>query len=260
MPVYRIGGKAVFAAQHRPRSTNAIDLVLIHGAGGNHLHWGGAVRTLPAARVYALDLPGHGRSTGGGRTTVAQYASAVIEFLDVLGIDQAVLAGHSMGGAIAQTAALEFPDRVQGLVLVGTGSRLRVLPSILEGTLADYAATVELICRYAYSDSAPADLVRAGQEQMLRVPAQVVHDDFAACNAFEVTDRLGDIRCPTLVLCGTEDRLTPPKYSTFLAEHIPGAQLVLIEGAGHMVMIEKERQVAEAIASWLSGFAPQAEP
>lgn len=252
MPGYLIAGEPVFAAQHRPKTADAVSLVLIHGAGGNHLYWGAAVRTLPAAQVHALDLPGHGRSMGHGRTTVAQYASVVVELLNVLGIEKAVLAGHSMGGAIAQTAALEFPDRVQGLVLVGTGSRLRVLPSILEGTLTDYPAAVALICQYAYSGNAPVELVRAGQTQMLRVPAQVVHDDFAACNAFEVTDRLGDIRCPTLVLCGTEDRLTPPKYSTFLADHIPGAQLVLIEGGGHMVMVEKERQVAEEMTNWLT--------
>ena len=252
MPVYLVAGETLFAARHRSARAGAVALVLIHGAGGSHLHWGRAVRTLPKAEVLALDLPGHGRSGGAGRTTVAQYSSAVMSFLDVLGVEQAVLAGHSMGGAIAQTTALEFPDRVRGLVLVGTGSRLRVLPRILEGTLSDYAATVELICQSAYSENAPAELVRMGRKQMLRVPAQVLHDDFAACNAFEITERLGEIRCPTLVVCGTEDRLTPPKYSTFLAERIPGAQLVLVEGAGHMVMIEKERQVAEAMSRWLT--------
>ncbi len=225
MPLYEVAGQPLFAALHRSKRADAVPLVLIHGAGGNHLYWGAAVRALPEAHVYALDLPGHGRSTGAGRTSVAQYASVVIQLLDALGLETAVLAGHSMGGAIAQTAALEFPERVRGLVLVGTGSRLRVLPRILDGTLTDYAATAELVCQYAYSESAPAELVRAGLAQMLRVPAQVVHDDFAACNAFEVTDRLGEIRCPTLVLCGTEDRLTPLKYSTFLAERIAGAQL-----------------------------------
>lgn len=258
MPVHLVQGQPLFVAGHRSSKAEAVPLVLIHGAGGNHLYWGGAVRTLGDAHVYALDLPGHGRSAGSGRTSVAQYASAVMGLLDTLGIASAVLAGHSMGGAIAQTAALEFPDRVQGLVLVGTGSRLRVLPRILEGTLTDYAATVELICQYAYSEKAPVELIRAGQRQMMRVPAQVVHDDFAACNAFEITDRLSEIRCPTLVLCGEEDRLTPPKYSTFLTDHIPGARLVLIEGAGHMVMIEKEHQVAEAISIWLKKLQQRA--
>jgi pimeloyl-ACP methyl ester carboxylesterase len=163
-----------------------------------------------------------------------------------------------MGGAVAQTAALGFPERVQGLVLIGTGSRLRVLQNILDGTLTDYAATVELICQYAYSENAPAELVRTGLTQMMRVPAQVVHDDFAACNAFETTERLAEIRCPTLVVCGTEDRLTPPKYSAFLVERIAGARLVLVDGAGHMVMIEKEHQVADALSEWLRELEPRA--
>ena len=138
MPVYLVNGEPVFASRHRSNRVDAVPLVLIHGAGGSHLHWGVAVRTLPEGDVYALDLPGHGRSAGSGRTTVAQYASWVIRLLDALGIERAVMAGHSMGGAIAQTAALEFPEGVRGLVLVGTGSRLRVVPSILEGTLCRY--------------------------------------------------------------------------------------------------------------------------
>ena len=257
MPVYLIAGETVFAARHRSSRADTVPLVLLHGAGGSHLHWGAAVRTLPEADVCALDLPGHGRSPGRGRANVAEYASLVVRFLDALGLDRAILAGHSMGGAIAQGAALDFPARIAGLVLVGTGSRLRVLPKILEGTLTDYAATVQLICQSAYSENAPAELTRRGQQQMMRVAAQVVHDDFAACNAFDATDRLGEIRCPALVLCGTEDRLTPPKYSTLLAERIPAAQLVLIEGAGHMVMIEKERQVAEAMSAWLTQLWPR---
>jgi pimeloyl-ACP methyl ester carboxylesterase len=182
---------------------------------------------------------------------VSEYATFVVQFMDAMGIERGVVAGHSMGGAIALSAALDKPGRVAGLVLVGTGARLRVLPTILEGTLTDWPATAQLVCQYAYSSKAPAALVQLGQRQMLAVPGETVHDDFAACNDFDVTNRLGEIRCPTLVLCGTEDNLTPPKYSAFLAEQIHGARLRLIEKAGHMVMIEKEREVAEAISEWL---------
>jgi pimeloyl-ACP methyl ester carboxylesterase len=90
---------------------------------------------------------------------------------------------------------------------------------------------------------------------MLQVAPQTIHDDFSACNAFDVTERLGEIRCPTLVICGTEDRLTPVKYATLLAERIPGAELKLIEGAGHMVMTEKPDLVAEAIEMALTRWS-----
>jgi pimeloyl-ACP methyl ester carboxylesterase len=227
-------------------------LILVHGAGGSHQHWGAAIRNLHSANVYALDLPGHGRSTGKGLAAVADYASFVVELMDALGLQRAVIAGHSMGGATATIMALNYPQRVAGLVLVGTGARLRVLPKILEGTLNDFENTAELICRYAYAPQAPRELVHRGQQQMLQVVPQTIHDDFAACNAFDVMERLAEIRCPTLIICGTEDALTPPKYSAFLAERIARAESVLVQGGGHMVMVEKASEVAEAIASALA--------
>jgi pimeloyl-ACP methyl ester carboxylesterase len=176
----------------------------------------------------------------------------VIGFMEALGLSKAVIGGHSMGGAIAQEMALSYPQQVLGLVLVGTGARLRVLPTILEGTLADFEKTVELICGYAYSPRAPRELVRQGQNQMLQVSPQTVHGDFAASNAFDVMGRLGEIHCPTLIICGADDALTPPKYSSFLAERIGGARLEIIAGAGHMVMIENPDRVAEAISAALA--------
>jgi pimeloyl-ACP methyl ester carboxylesterase len=230
----------------------APNLILVHGAGGNHQHWGAAIRNLHSANVYALDLPGHGRSAGNGRAAIADYAAFVAGLMDALGLQQAVVAGHSMGGATAMTMALNYPQRVAGLVLVGTGARLRVLPKILEGTLNDFENTVDLICRYAYASQASPELVYRGQQQMVQVPPQTIHDDFVACNAFDIMERLAEIRCPTLIICGTQDALTPPKYSSFLAEHIGGAELVLVPGGGHMVMVEKASAVAEAIASALA--------
>lgn len=252
MPYVTVADERIFYAYHASADLKAPHLILVHGAGENHQLWGHAIRNLGAADVYALDLPGHGRSSGTGRWSIADYASFVFGFMDALRFEQAIIAGHSMGGATAMQMALGHPQRVSGLVLVGTGARLRVLPAILDGTLSDFEDTIKLICEYAYSPHAPPQLVRQGQRQMLKVAPQTVHDDYAACDAFDIMERLGEIRCPTLVICGTDDALTPPKYSTFLAERIANAGLKWIEGAGHMVMIEKPNLVAEAIESALA--------
>jgi pimeloyl-ACP methyl ester carboxylesterase len=252
MPYTTVGSDRVFYARRTALSPEAPHLILVHGAGGSHQHWGAAVRNLHSANVYALDLPGHARSSGKGRASIADYASLVVGFMDALGLQRAVIAGHSMGGATAMTTALDYPQRVAGLVLVGTGARLRVLPKILEGTLNDFENTVELICQYAYAPQAPRELAYRGQQQMLQVVPQTIHDDFVACNAFDAMSRLAEIRCPTLIICGTQDALTPVKYSSLLAEHIAGAELVTVQGAGHMVMAEKPDEVAEAIASALA--------
>jgi len=254
MPYVSVAEERVFYAYHDGAHRKAPTLILIHGAGGNHQFWGHAVRSVSSATTYAPDLPGHGRSGGTGRWSIVDYAAFATAFMDALELRQAVVAGHSMGGATAMQMSLDYATRVSGLVLVGTGARLRVLPAILEGTLSNFQSTIELVCEYAYSPRTSRQLVRHGQRQMLKVAPQTVHDDFAACDGFDVMDRLADIRCPTLVVCGTDDRLTPPKYSALLAERIHNAQLRFIEGAGHMVMIEKPEVLGEAIESTLAGW------
>jgi len=252
MPYTIVGQDRIFYTYHRSSALHAPSLILVHGAGGNHQHWGSAVRHLQTANVYALDLPGHGRSNGSGRWSIEGYAAFVRDFMDALHLKQAVIAGHSMGGATAMQMALRYPERVAGLILVGTGARLRVLPAILNGVLSDFPNTIKLICESAYSSHASRELVRQGQRQMLEIAPPTLHDDFAACNAFDIMERLSEIRCPTLAVCGTEDQLTPPKYAAFLAEKIAGAELKLIEGAGHMVIIEKPEILAEAIEAALA--------
>jgi pimeloyl-ACP methyl ester carboxylesterase len=128
-------------------------VLLIHGAGGTHLHWPPEVRRLPGQPVFALDLPGHGKSTGLGQQSIPAYAGAILSWLDAMQINQAIFVGHSMGGAISQYLGLKNPDRTAGLGLVGTGARLRVLPSILDNSansLTFPSAVAEITsCSYA---------------------------------------------------------------------------------------------------------------
>ena len=107
-------------------------LVLIHGAGGTYLHWPAEIRHLAGEDILAIDLPGHGASEGGGKETIDAYVGSVLELMDYLDIGQAVLAGHSMGSAIAQRLSLDSPDRVRGLILIGAGAKLRVHPKLIE--------------------------------------------------------------------------------------------------------------------------------
>jgi pimeloyl-ACP methyl ester carboxylesterase len=243
-------------SESRPRGAAGPPLVLLHGAGGTHRHWPEEVRTLPGRRVLALDLPGHGGSPGPSSTSIGAYAGGVLAALDALEIPSAVLAGHSMGGAVALTVTLEAPSRVAGLVLVGTGAKLRVSPFVLQATAdpAALAASAGTMCDYAFGPGAGAALRREFTEGLLAAAPGVAHGDFRACDAFDVMARLGELRAPTLVLCGTEDRLTPPKYAELLRDRIPGARLELVPGAGHMVMLEAPARVAAAIGGFLSSL------
>lgn len=249
-----IGGHALFYV-HRPAKGSEHSLLFIHGAGGTHKHWGYQVQALEQVNRYALDLPGHGRSEGSGKASIEEYAAVVLQLVDALGLGQVTLVGHSMGGAISQHLALHFPSRVDRLVLVGSGARLRVLPSLLEGLLQDFPATVESMLGWAYSSQTPPRLVRLGQEEWLDNDPRVVHDDFAACDVFDAMDTVGGIACATLVLCGEDDRLTPPKYAQYLADKIPDATLRIIPDAGHMVMLEQAGLVNQAIEEFLGSTA-----
>lgn len=232
-------------------------LVLLHGAGGTHRHWAEEIRSLPGRRVLALDLPGHGGSPGPSLTSIAAYARSVLAALDALQIPSAVLAGHSMGGAIAMALALEMPSRVAGLALVATGAKLRVSQFVLDATAnpAALAASAATMCDYAFGPLAGASLRQEFTEGLLAGAPGVAHGDFRACDAFDVMARLGEIRAPTLVVCGAEDRLTPPKYAELLRDRIPGARLELVPGAGHMVTVEAPGRVAGAIEAFLASIA-----
>jgi len=251
MPYTHVAGEKIFYFHHEGDPERRYALVFIHGAGGSHLNWPPQLRRLAGANTYTLDLPGHGQSEGQGRTSISAYVDFVAAFLEILGLEKVTLVGHSMGGATALDFALRYPERLAGLVLVGSGARLRVVPAILDGIRQDFEAAVRLITDYAFSPDAPEQLKREGRRQMGQTHPDVLYGDFAVCDAFDVMDRLGEIRCPTLAICGTADRLTPPKYSTYLRDNIPAAQLVLVEDAGHMVMLEQPEAVSQAIADFI---------
>lgn len=232
-------------------TTIAPPVVLIHGAAGTHLDWPPHLRRLEAASVYAIDLPGHGRSSGPARSTVNQYADVVSAFITRLGLVDVFLVGHSMGGAIAMTIALQGPVAIKGLVLISSGARLRVMDEVLDSTLFDFEATAEFVAESLWSERAPEELKSLGKRTFLANQPEVVYADYLACNCFDIMDQLCHIELPTLVICGSEDKMTPLKYSRYLADQIPNASLKVVEGAGHMLPLEKPEIVASHINQFL---------
>lgn len=256
MPDIFVHGQRIFYNENQI-SAQRPSLLLIHGAGGRHDHWPPQVRRMKGVSVYAPDLPGHGRSGGVGFKTIPDYANEIVNFMDALEINQAILGGHSMGGAIVQMMALTAPERVAGLVLVSTGARLRVAPQIIQGIYSDFNQTIELILEYAYGPGVSPDLLKLGRRTLRETPPEVLHDDYAACDGFDVMDRLSDIRVPALVLCGEVDRLTPPKYASYLSERLPDAQLTLMEETGHMLPVEQPERTTGLIQNWISARWPE---
>ncbi len=250
MPV--AGDLYYFASKEQ--SPNRLPVVLVHGAGGCNAHWPPQLRRLPGYRVYAPDLPGHGRSEGLGQQEVAAYAKALVDWLYGIGLSRAVWVGHSLGGAIVQQVALNHPRETLGLGLISTGPRLTVNPELLNllGAPATQPAGVAQVVKWSYTKAVSPRLAAQLKEQLLENRPAVLAGDFLAADGFNNNDLLAQIAVPTLVVCGAEDRMTPPRLSEQLAEAIPGAELVIIPEAGHMVMQEQPAATAAALAAFLA--------
>ncbi len=227
-------------------------ILFIHGSGWNTHMWYSQRDYLKSSmEVVLVDLPGHGESPGNGCDSVEDYRDAIYEMIRELNIEKCYIAGHSLGGAIAISLSLAYPDILKGIILIGTGARLRVLPQILEGIIKDKENTVRNISELAFSKKTTSVLKDQAIYETMKCKGEVVYKDFCACNRFDVMDTINSIRVPALIICGNDDALTLPKYSLYLHEAIYGSQLTLIDGAGHMVMMEKPMEVNRAIEEFV---------
>jgi pimeloyl-ACP methyl ester carboxylesterase len=233
-------------------SDHNLTVLAIHGSGGDHTAWPEALRNLPGATVYAVDLPGHGRSSGKIRDNVAAYADFIDGFATELHLDNVTLIGHSLGGAISLMLAVRPPGWLTRIILVGTGARLRVHPDILDGLLSNFEAAIDIICQFAYGPTASEALISSGRESFLNTPANVIHGDLNVCNQFDIMEKVGEISLPTIVISGTADNLTPVKYGEYLCKHISGAKHTIIEDGGHMMALEKPKEFIRSASDFLA--------
>lgn len=250
MPEITVQGKVVQFQDSVKASRRTI--VLLHGAGGSHHtfrdQWAGL---RGAVRLVIPDLPGHGWSVGPPPESVEACAAWVAEFVKEVGLDRYVLAGHSMGGAIALQSVLGGLKGVEGLVLIATGARLRISPDLVNGVYERFREFAPELVGWMTS-AASSELLREDiVKDILSTRPATFLSDFHACNGFDVMDRLDAIRVPTLVVNGDDDRLTPLKYGEYLAVNIQGAVLKIIHGAGHLAMLEKPSEVNAVITSFV---------
>jgi pimeloyl-ACP methyl ester carboxylesterase len=230
-------------------------VVFLHGAGGSHHTWRDQWAGLKGvARLVVPDLPGHAESMGTPRETVEEYAAWLSDFVKEIELSGFVLAGHSMGGAIALQAALSRIRGLEALVLAGTGAKLKVSPVIFDGIAARFRGFAPELVEWMMAKAADPALRDDVTRDVLSTRPSTFAADFRACNGFDVRGRLGEIGVPTLVIVGDDDRLTPLKYSEFLATHIRGAVLKILPGAGHITMLEKPVEMSNVIASFLQSL------
>jgi pimeloyl-ACP methyl ester carboxylesterase len=260
-----VDGQKIFAATGGKTFDPAKPaIVLIHGAGMDHTVWVLQTRWLAhhGLNVLAIDLPGHGRSQGTAYATVGDYADWLARFLDAAKLKQAALAGHSLGALIALEAAARMPERISRLMLLGAALKMPVHPDMLASA---QAGTDEVIrCMTSWSFARPHHfgthqmpgmwLLGQAHHLIQRSKPGVIFAGLTACNDYQgAPDAAEKIACPTLLILGDSDLMTPLKGGRQLAELIKDARVTVLPGCGHMMTTEAPDATLEAMGKNLPG-------
>ncbi len=266
MPVAKIGNHSLYyelVGQGHP-------LVMIRGVGSNADHWYEQAPALSQKfKLLLFDNRGIARSSDpGGPFSIGDMAADTIALMDAVGIKKAHVLGYSMGGMIAQEMALNYPQKMAGLILVATdcgiSRRIKAEPEttrlfsemIRLGT--DEAKIEAAGCLFAKQTfEKKPEVIQRYTEVSQRYPAsqKMLAKQWAAVTQHDACKRLPKISSPTLAITGAEDVLIPPQNATVLAERIPDAQMISIDGGGHLFLIEQPRQFNSAVIEFLEGLS-----
>jgi len=228
--------------------THEQSLIFIHGSGGDHSAWSHQYAGLHKQyNLAAVDLPGHGNSEGSGESDIGSYCLWVKKLLEILPLKNIILVGHSLGAAISLQFALNYPQKIQGIVTVGGGMKMPVNPAIFEFLKTNPVESIELICKFSVAKANREKFMAPLMKSLAQARIDVLRGDLSACDKFDVSPEISKISLKALAICGAEDKMTPPEFSRQITESISGAKLCLIEGAGHMVMMERPDEFNEAL-------------
>jgi pimeloyl-ACP methyl ester carboxylesterase len=225
-----------------------VRIIFIHGSGGCRESW--KFQTDYFQNSEAINLPGH--PEGEPCSSIDAYVEWLKGYVDEKGYQDLVLAGNSLGGGIVLLYALKYPQDLKGIVSLGSGARLRVRPDFLE-QLRKILSQPERFRDFSTqkSNQIPPDLEEIVTRRRLENGPAVMLKDLEACDRFDIMDRLAEIEVPALALCGSEDVMTPPKYTHFLADRLPNCRAVVISGGTHSVYVEKPQETNQAIEDFL---------
>jgi len=233
-------------------------LLFLHGSGMSARYWSAQLHALSsAARVLAIDLPGHGESDAPGDASLTTYTDVTAGVIDALGAWPALVVGHSLGGAVAIMLAARRDADVCGLVLLSTCARLPAVSTAAQWLWASLPVPLRRMIFFLsakellFAAGASPAAIALGMHELRTCRAHTLAADVAIARGMNLQPTAAALRAPTLILCGSRDRVTTPDLSRSLNETIAGSHLQIVDGAGHMLLIEAPDVVNRAIA----GFA-----
>lgn len=225
----------------------------------NHTVW-----TLPARyfarhkfNVVAVDLPGHGRSTGPALDNITAMSDWLDSVLESMGNEEHIVVGHSMGSLIAWDWATKHPDQCRKLVLLGTSMPMPVTDQLLNSAKENEDASFEMANTWSHSSRGKLGfnlnpgvwMFGHGHRLMHRSNEDAFYADLAACNTANLEPKL--IQCPTLLILGESDQMTPYRAGKNVADQLNNASVVTLSGSGHSMLSECPNEVLDALIDFV---------
>lgn len=233
-------------------------VVFVHGAGQNHTIWVLPTRHFvrKGFNVLSVDLPGHGRSAGPCLSSIEQMADWIAEVVRVAGLLRASLVGHSMGSLVTLAAAARHPDRVRALAMVGTAAPMPVHDALLATSAANDHIALDMLTLWGHSSTAHLGgsptpgmwMLGCGLRLLEEAGKGVVHADLTACNSYaDGLVHARQVACPTILILGERDAMTPVRATHALVAAIPNVETVVLPGSGHALWSERPDPVLDAL-------------
>ena len=251
MPYTTINEIRVFYRKSKKTNNVKKTIIFIHGSGGDGFVWEQQLNGLSDfITVIIPDLPGHGKSEGLCFGSAKDYAGWLNDFAECLKISSFYIAGHSLGGAIVQEFAASYPEKTEGLILVGTGLFFDISKEYMELLQTDFKAAINISCENAYAGKVSEELYKKGYQMLLENGKNTLYKDMLSSESFDGSE-LFLSNNPCLILCGQEDRITNPALSRELSKKINKSTFHVVPKAGHLVMIEAADETNRAIESFV---------
>ncbi len=260
-----VDSKRVFAASGgREFDPTKPTVILIHGAGQDRTIWSLQTRYLAhhGFSVLGLDLPGHGGSDGPPLESIQGMSDWLARVIEAVGVESASLVGHSMGAHVALRCAADAPTRIDRLVLVGVSAELQVHPEMLAASEVDDHHAIDLMTGWSFSSAGlrgghqnPGTWMMGSSARTVERSAPgVLFADFSACvNGGSILATAAKVKAPALFILGDDDKMTPMRSGTAVANEMMDSTVVVLPDVGHALMFESPNEVTRRLAEFLAG-------